>query len=109
MLNVSTVTSLIHEFRCPLDYCKDTAENVMLSHPSTQCDFNRNGTLCGKCQRNFTLALGSLHCIPCNNNHVALIVIIFCMAGIVLITVVFLLRLTVAVETLNDLMVFMQT
>ena len=32
---------LIHEFRCPLDYCKDIPKDVSLSDPSVQCDFNR--------------------------------------------------------------------
>ena len=64
---------LIHEFRCPLDYCKDIPEDVNLSDPSVQCDFNRTGIVCGQCHKNFSLALGSLHCIPCNNNYTALI------------------------------------
>ena len=78
----------------------------MLSNSSTQCDFNRNGTLCGKCRKNFSLAFGSLHCIPCSNNYVASIVILISIAGIVLIAIVFLLRLTVAVGILNGLIFY---
>ena len=71
-----TNTLIIHKHRCPLDYCKDSSEpvNVSLRDPSSssvQCDFNRTGILCGQCQENFGLALGTLHCIPCNNNHSA--------------------------------------
>ena len=58
---------LIHEFRCPLDYCIDVPENISLSDPSAQCDFNRTGTVCGQYKKDFSLALGSLHCIPCND------------------------------------------
>ena len=93
---------LIHEFRCPLDYCKDIPEDISLSDPSVQCDFNRTGIVCGQCRENFSLALGSLHCISCNNKYTALI-LFFMMAGVALITVIFLFRLTVSVGTLNGL------
>ena len=93
---------LIHEFRCPLDYCKDTSEYINLSDPSAQCDFNRTGTVCGQCRENFSLALGSLHCIQCNNNYTAL-VLVFMIAGVALIAVIFLFQLTVSVGTLNGL------
>ena len=82
---------LIHEFRCPLDYCKDISEciNISESDPSVQCDFNRTGIVCGQCRENFSLALGSLHCIPCNNKFTAL-VLFFMIAGLALIAITFL-------------------
>ena len=92
----------LHKYRCPLDYCTNAPVNVTLDDPSVQCDFNRTGMLCGKCQKGFSLAFGSLHCIPCDNNRTAL-VIIFAVAGIVLIALIFLARLTVSVGTLNGL------
>ena len=100
-------TLIIHEYRCPLDYCKDDNDsvNVTLEDPSVQCDFNRIGLLCGQCGQNFDLALGSLHCIPCNNNHSALI-LFFALAGMVLVAVIFILRLTVSVGTLNGLLFY---
>ena len=93
---------LIHEFHCPLDYCKVIPENVSLSDPSVQCDFNRTGIVCGRCQKNFSLALGSLHCTPCNNKYIALI-LFFMMAGVALIAFIFLFRVTVPVGTLSGL------
>ena len=93
---------LIHEFRCPLDYCKDIFEDINLSDPSVQCDFNRTGIVCGQCRENFSLALGSLHCIPCNNKYTALI-LFFMMAGVALIAIIFLFQLTVSVGTLSGL------
>ena len=93
---------IIHGPRCPLDYCKYIPINVSLNDPSIQYDFNRNGTLCGQCQKNFSLALGSLHCIPCDNNYATLI-LLFVLVGIALITTIFLLRLTVSLGTLNGL------
>ena len=98
-------TLILYEFRCPLDYCINNFVKVSLRDPSVQCDFNRTGMLCGQCQKNFSLALGSLHCIQCNNNYIALIAV-FVMAGVLLITVLFILRLTVSGGTLNGLLFY---
>ena len=95
-------TLVLHKFPCPLDYCTNNLLNVTLSDPMTQCDFNRNGIVCGQCQKNFSLALGSLHCIPCDDIHIALIVP-FALTGIALVALIFLLQLTVSVGTLNGL------
>ena len=80
------------------NYCKDIPEDISLSDPSVQCDF----IVSGQCRKNFSLALGSLHCIPCNNNYTAL-VLFFMIAGVALIAVIFLFRLTVSVGTLSGL------
>ena len=93
---------IVYASRCPLDYCRNSPVNVTLSDPSVQCEFNRIGILCGQCQQNFSLAFGSLHCIQCDNKHVAL-VLFFIIAGVALIAALFLLRLTVAVGSLNGL------
>ena len=98
-------TIIIYKFRCPLDYCETEAMNVTLSNPNVQCDFNRNDTLCGRCVKNFSLALGSLHCLSCSNKYLALI-LPFTLAGVILVTVILLLRLTVAVGTLNGLLFY---
>ena len=48
---------IIHEYRCPLDYCKNDFVNVTLDDPSIQCDFNRMGILCGNAKMTSTLPL----------------------------------------------------
>ena len=58
--------------------------------------------MCGQCEKNFSIALGSLHCILCDNVHITLVVP-FALAGIALVAVIFLLKLTVSVGTLNGL------
>ena len=55
--------------------------------------------------KNFALALGSLHCILCNNNHSAL-TLFFALAGVALVAVIFILRLTVSVGTLHGLLFY---
>ena len=96
---------IIHKFRCPIDYCVIKAVNVTLSNPNVQCNYNRNGTLCGQCLEHESLLLGSLHCLPCSNQYVALL-LPFALGGIVLVTVILLFRLTVAVGTLNGLLFY---
>ena len=96
---------VLHQSGCPFDYCTNSPINVTLDNPDVQCDNNRSGILCGACKPNFSLTLGSLHCLPCNNAYLALI-IPFAMAGIVLVIVIFLLRLTVDVGTLNGLIFY---
>ena len=100
-------TIILHEFRCPLEYCRTDPVNVTLgvAHESVQCDFNRNGTLCGQCQGKYSLALGSLHCLQCSNQYITLI-LTFMLAGIFLIAIIFLLRLTVAMGTLSGLIFY---
>ena len=94
-------------FGCPLDFCKIPPTNVMLDDPNSQslCDFNRSGTLCGSCMDSLSLALGSLHCIACSNFYIFLVVP-FALAGVALVAVILLLRLTVDVGTINGLLFF---
>ena len=96
---------IIHQGGCPFDYCTSDAINITLDNPDVQCDNNRSGILCGTCKDGFSLTLGSLHCLPCSNAYLALI-IPFALAGIALVVILFLLRLTVAVGTLNGLIFY---
>ena len=97
---------IIHDGRCPFDFCKVQSANVSLSNPSAQCDFNRNGTLCGQCKEHSSLALGTLHCINCTNNYSVALVLPFALTGIALVMVILLLHLTVDVGTLNGLIFY---
>ena len=78
---------------------------MTLGNPNVQCNFNRNDSLCGRCIKNFSLALGSLHCLSCSNWYIALI-LPCALAGIILVTIILLLRLTVTVGTLNGLLFY---
>ena len=100
---------ILHDGRCPFDFCKAQSVNVSLSNASAQCDFNRNGTLCGQCKEQYSLALGTLHCHNCTNNYFIALVIPFALAGIALVMVILLLHLTVDVGTLNGLIFYANT
>ena len=97
---------MIHRDGCPFDFCKDKLVNVSLSDPDVQCDFNRSGTLCGQCKENYSLSLGTLHCLRCTNNNYIALIIPFAVAGIVLVLVILFLHLTVDVGTLNGLIFY---
>ena len=78
---------------CPFDYCIDSETDVnidldLLNGADAQCTNNRRGVLCGACQENFSLSLGSTHCLPCPDlwPFVFIVVILTAiMAGILLV------------------------
>ena len=95
---------IFHNNRCPYDFCINEKLNVTLDNASLQCDFNRNGILCGQCKEQYSLALGTLHCINCfKKDYSIALVIPFALAGVALVMVILLLHLTVDVGTLNGL------
>ena len=106
-LNETPNGFVLHTGGCPFDYCKITAMNVTLDNPNVQCDNNHSGTLCGNCEEEFSLALGSLHCLPCDHgNFYFALIIPFALAGIALVVVLFILRLTVAAGSINGLIYY---
>ena len=96
---------LILHPHCPFDYCRSDKVYIAVDDSDEQCSGNRAGLLCGKCSRNFSLALGSSHCLQCSNDYLWLIVA-FAFAGIILVLFLFVLRLTVAVGTINGLLLY---
>ena len=75
---------------------------VCVNNIDAQCNYNRSGLLCGKCKKGFSLVFGSSKCIKCSNSYISLL-ISFALAGIVLVVFLLVLKLTVAVGTINGL------
>lgn len=96
---------VLHNGSCPFDYCVDDPINITIGDSDVQCHEGRVGILCGTCKKNFSLALGSLNCLPCSNSYLALL-IPFALSGIVVVIVLFLLHLTVAAGTINGLIFY---
>ena len=96
---------VIHPSRCPFDHCVNTPVTFTLTNLDAQCDHNRSGTLCGSCIQHLSLSLGSLHCLPCSNSYV-LLILLFALAGVALVALLLLLRLTVAYGTLNGMVFY---
>ena len=97
--------SLILHPQCPFDYCTEVEQIVQVDDSDTQCNYNRTGKLCGGCSGTTSLVLGSSGCMQCSNNYLALI-IVFAFAGIALVVFLFILKLTVAVGTINGLIFY---
>ena len=85
---------------CPAEYCKKDTVSFTLENSDDQCDLNRTGLLCGACAANRSLMLGSPQCEVCSNSYLALL-LLFSVAGLVLVILLTCLRLTVATGTLN--------
>ena len=103
--NESTYQGLILHTGCPFDYCVDHPVPITLDNVDIQCDHNHSGTLCGSCKEGYSIALGNLHCLPCSNDYLALI-LPFALAGIALVIVLLLLRLSVSAGTINGLIFY---
>ena len=99
---------------CPLNYCLPPTLKVEINlnipyGDDTQCASGRSGTLCGTCQSNLSLSLGSSHCIPCSSQWPLVLVAILMAAfivGMVLVALLLVLNLTVAVGTLNGVIFY---
>ena len=96
---------LILHPQCPFDYCTEVEQVVNVDDSDTQCNYNRIGKLCGGCRGNTSLVLGSSRCMQCSNSYLALI-FAFAVAGIALVLFLFVLKLTVAVGTINGLIFY---
>lgn len=90
---------------CHWNYCKRKTVNFTLETSDRQCDFNRAGLLCGQCSKGYSLMLGSNKCGQCTNSYLALIVV-FALAGVVLIAFITALNLTVSTGTINGLIFY---
>ena len=94
----------VHQ-HCPFDYCDPNKHRLDLSYPHQQCAHSRSGILCGGCRRGLSLTLGSPKCKQCSNRYLSLL-LVFPLAGIVLVAVLTCLNLTVSVGTINGLILY---
>ena len=94
---------------CPYDYCHPADDNVSINltipnGADAQCANGRTGVLCGGCQPNFSLSLGSSRCLPCTIYWPAQLLGILLagtVAGVLLVATLLALNLTVATGLLN--------
>ena len=98
------VFDLIIHKHCPLDYCKQGV--IALKNNSDHlCMEGRTGLLCTKCQTNLSVTLGGNTCKECSNSTLALLVV-FVIAGLLLIFILTSLNLTVTEGAINGLIFF---
>ena len=110
----TTNLSFVSAEECPLLYCLPYTAQVSISLDSpngadAQCNFNRSGKLCSKCQEGLSLSLGSSHCVSCPDYWYAVFMITITgafLAGLALVTLMLISNLTVASGTLNGLIFY---
>ena len=111
-INDTVSSGYVIHANCPHDYCHPQTEKVNFSLPDDvdgQCAYNRTGVLCGTCQKNLTLSLGSSRCLHCHNQRYTVLIAILLgsiIAGILLVTVVLILNMTVAVGWINGIIFY---
>ena len=93
---------------CPFDYCRTDNDSLLirLEDPDEHCAYNRSGILCGECQTNLSIVLGSSRCKKCTNITTLMIFPTFLVVGLLLIIFLMLLNLTVSVGTINGLIFY---
>ena len=96
---------LILHPNCPFDYCTSEEVYLAVEDSDKQCNYNRSGLLCGRCSKNLSLVLGSSRCLQCSNSYLSLLAV-FSFAGIALVVLLLVLRLTVATGTINGLIFY---
>ena len=107
-INIGENGAAVYNTKCTYDYC-NISRPVALRLPqdhNVQCAFNRGGRLCGSCQKNYSLAIGSSHCIPCTNNNKLALLVFFAAAGFLLVLFIFSLNLTVTQGMINGLIFY---
>ena len=98
---------VIYNRYCPFDYCQTTSTELnLLLYPDSQCNNNRAGRLCGNCQDNYSLAIGSSRCILCSNNNSLSLIIFFVVAGFLLVFFISAVNLTVTQGMINGLVFY---
>ena len=102
--NTTTETIVASQYS-PINYCNGVDCNVLLTKSDTQCSYTHLGILCGACQPDLSLALGSERYLPCSNKCLAQL-IPFTSAVPVLVSFINLLDLTVSQDTMNGLIFY---
>ncbi len=90
---------------CVFDYCVPKPVNISLSNPDEQCAYNRSGVLCGECEPGLSLVLATSHCKECSNLYL-LLLIPFALGGILLVTLILVLNITIATGKIHGLIFY---
>ena len=96
--------AIFHRY-CPYDYCISKQKHVCLNDTNSQCSSERSGILCGQCRSGLSLTLGRNQCAQCNDVYL-LLTLVFALAGVVLVVILFCLRLTVSEGSVNGLIFY---
>ena len=90
---------------CVFDYCVEKPVNISISSPDEQCAYNRSGVLCGECEPGLSVMLATSKCKECSNLYL-LLLIPFALAGILLVTLILVLNITIATGNIHGLIFY---
>ncbi len=92
---------------CSFDFCSRRIIDISTTPLAEQCNenYNRAGPGCGGCVDGYSLALGSNRCRRCSNAYIMLL-LTFAFLGVLLMTVMLLLRISIAGGLLNGVLYF---
>lgn len=93
---------LFAQNKCPFDYCTSEQVSFSVYSPDAQCAIGRSGVSCGSCDKGLSLMLGSNKCGKCSDYYLALL-LVFGVAGLLLILLLTALNLTVSEGVVNGL------
>ena len=105
-ISVDNGNEVIYTMHCKFDYCSYYPRYIELHKPNDQCVPTRGGISCGYCIKGLSTIFGSAKCKRCSNFGLFLI-ILFAIAGIALVILLFLLDLTVAKGDIYGFIFFM--
>ena len=90
---------------CPFHYCLPHSSHLNFSTPNSQCQFNRSGLLCGRCQQGLSSVFSSFQCQHCSSIYLLLIIPI-AIAGILLVFLLFIFNVTITDGTINGFILY---
>ena len=111
--NANGKNTTIFSKYCPFDYCVSSRvaiNTAVKSSENSQCKNNRQGILCGACQKHFSVIMGSNKCWDCR--HVGFlrilgVVLLMVLLGCTSVLVIGILDLNVSEGTLNAIVFYM--
>ena len=94
-ISVRNTTGLGYATICPQGNCKPTFTSVDITQLDYLCVYSKTGILCGQCQANLSVVFGITDCKRCSNIWL-LTLIGYGISGVVIVTVLLTLHLTIA-------------
>ena len=106
--------TIISSEYCPSDYCHPSMPPIYidLGDPNgadVQCNFNRTGKLCGKCQEGLAFSLSSSRCVECPEHWPVIFTFVtlgFVLIGLLMVVFLLITNLTVASGSLNGVIFY---
>ena len=94
--------------RCILDYCTRGEKLIEPGDFDVQCaeGYHRTGLLCGSCMEGYSVVLGTNRCKQCHNNAFLALILVFAVAGILLIALITFLKVSVSEGYLNGILFY---